>query len=394
MGASHYGIYVYAFAWASALSLLATLGLDAASLRFLPQYRGTTQWHRFAAFLRESRRLTLAGSGILAILSGGALWALGDRLTPEAATTLAVAAAALPLLALLQLFSSQLRALNHVVAGEAPPRIAVPALVAGAVLLYASATGAPTPAPVGMAALLAFSGTAALGCFVLLVRRLPPAARKAEARAARERPQWLRTAFYLLAITGFHLLLSRTDVIMVGALLDTERAGIYMPAVRVAGLVAFGLHAVNLIAAPLVADLHHRGETADLQRVAVLVARGASAFAGVAFLLLVVGGRWILGLFGEPFTQGYATLLLLGAGQLANALVGSVGFLMSMTGHERAAAGIVGVSAAGNVALNAALIPIWGIEGAAVATSLTLVAWNVAFAVYVHRRLGVRSLPF
>jgi O-antigen/teichoic acid export membrane protein len=62
-----------------------------------------------------------------------------------------------------------------------------------------------------------------------------------------------------------------------------------------------------------------------------------------------------------------------------------------MTGHERAAAAILMGSAVGNALLCAGLIPLLGLDGAAVAASVSLVAWNVGMAVFIWRRLGLRS---
>ena len=54
----------------------------------------------------------------------------------------------------------------------------------------------------------------------------------------------------------------------------------------------------------------------------------------------------------------------------------------------------MGVHAVANVALLALLVPRFGIEGAAAATSLVRVSWNLILMGVVWRRLGVRSLPF
>ena len=68
---------------------------------------------------------------------------------------------------------------------------------------------------------------------------------------------------------------------------------------------------------------------------------------------------------------------------------GSVGLLMTMTGNHRAVAWLVTASSAFNVLLNALLIPIAGIEGAAVATALTAGLSNIVMCVLVWRRLGI-----
>ena len=60
-----------------------------------------------------------------------------------------------------------------------------------------------------------------------------------------------------------------------------------------------------------------------------------------------------------------------------------------MTGHERDTATGVGIAAAVNVTLNVLLIPLWGIEGAAIATAISLMTWNILLAVWVYRRLGI-----
>ena len=98
--------------------------------------------------------------------------------------------------------------------------------------------------------------------------------------------------------------------------------------------------------------------------------------------------------FGPDFPAGNAALVILIAGHLVNALAGSVGFLMPMTGHEREAAYIIGVSVTVKLALNAAPIPPYGIEGAATATAFTTVLWNISMFVFVNQRLGINSTAF
>ena len=55
--------------------------------------------------------------------------------------------------------------------------------------------------------------------------------------------------------------------------------------------------------------------------------------------------------------------------------------MLTMTGHERQAAVVMGVAAIGQIALSVALIPRFGAEGAAVANALSLIGWNLAMAV-------------
>ena len=93
--------------------------------------------------------------------------------------------------------------------------------------------------------------------------------------------------------------------------------------------------------------------------------------------------------FGPAFESGAVCVLCLAFGQLVNALCGPVMYLLNMTGHERVAQRILWVAALLNLALNVWAIPRFGILGAAASTAATMVLWNVAAAVAVHRRLGL-----
>ena len=171
-----------------------------------------------------------------------------------------------------------------------------------------------------------------------------------------------------------------------------EAAGVYRVAVQGALLVTFGLTAANVALAPLVAGLHAAGETARLQRVVTESARIVLLWSLPVALLMIFFGRWMLStLFSDEFAPGATALAILSAAQLLNAGMGSVGLLLTMSGHERDTARGVTTAAAVNLVLNALLIPGGGIEGAAAATALSLVVWNVLLALWVHRRLGLHA---
>jgi len=98
--------------------------------------------------------------------------------------------------------------------------------------------------------------------------------------------------------------------------------------------------------------------------------------------------------FGPEYDASYGPLLILIAGQAVNSAAGSVGFLLNMTGHERDTAAGMGVAVALNLALNLALIPSWGILGAATATAFSMAVWNGLLWWRVWRKLGINSLAF
>ena len=91
----------------------------------------------------------------------------------------------------------------------------------------------------------------------------------------------------------------------------------------------------------------------------------------------------LLGIFGASFVAGETALRILLIGQVVGAGLGSVMYIMTMTGQERPAMFILGAILVANPVLNLVLIPKFGIEGAAVAKAATLIVWKMAMAMAV-----------
>jgi O-antigen/teichoic acid export membrane protein len=94
---------------------------------------------------------------------------------------------------------------------------------------------------------------------------------------------------------------------------------------------------------------------------------------------------FLLGIFGEQFKTGSAALIILAGGSLVNALTGSVGVLLQMTGRQKEYNYIVITAAGINIALNIILIPAYGIIGAAIASASSKILQNIAAAFYVYK---------
>jgi len=195
-------------------------------------------------------------------------------------------------------------------------------------------------------------------------------------------------------VASTHMVLSQTDVALLGIYSGTTQAGIYAVMVRLSDLVVFGLTAANAIAAPMISEYYHAGRHFELQRTVRLAAYASFAFALLSGIGLILFSGLIIGFFGDEFVAGRTALFILLAGQLVSALTGPVGYLMSMTGHHNRMAMIQGIAAVLNLLLNVVLIPRYGMEGAAMATAVTLILWNVWMLIFVRRCLGIRSTAF
>jgi len=393
LGLEAWGEYAFMLSWLLVLSLVSTLGLDSASLRFVASYRQIGDLPRLKGFLRGSQA-TAASSAVLAGFTGAAvLWLLRDRVTNSLALTGWIACLALPVFVLLNLQGAVLRGFKRIVPSLLSVEILRPAALGALVIGVYCFTGGRLTAPAAMATTLAAIGVAL--AFAAAVLRRSSRVDLAGVSSRIEIGAWLAVSLPLLLLGGFQMLLSQTDILLVGLLLDTDRAGVYAAASRLSLLVALGLFAVNTIAAPMIAELWAAEERRRLQRLLTISARALLIVTLPLALGLVLAGGFALRLFGEGFDQARGALQILIAGQLISAASGVVGSVMTMTGLERQAARIMGVIVVLNLLLNGVLIPQFGIAGAALATACSTAVWNLAMLITVwrRRRLNPSILP-
>lgn len=387
MGSHHYGAYVYVVGWLNILLLFGKLGLDTAVVRYVASYAALGEWALLSGILRRSAVLSAAASAVIGCAAAGVVFALNETLSMELIWTFWIGLASLPIVALTHLRQAALRALRRVVLAQVPEFVLRPALLAGLVVVAGYALGSPVSSETAMVLHLVAAGTAFGAGSILLLRALPEKLKRA--RPSYRDKEWLAAALPLFMISGMQLIHVHTDIVMVGALIGTREAGIYAAASRTGQLVLLGLMAVNVVIAPMISGLYAAGRIDELRRA---IARGAMAILAVTPLLavgLLLFGEQVLSLFGAEFREGYTALTIIVAGQVVNALAGSVALLMTMTRYEREAAAILALSVAVNVSLNVVLIPAFGLAGAATATAVTTTLWNALMILFVRRRLNI-----
>lgn len=393
LGAESFGVYVYALNCANIAVLLGTLGFGTASVRFVAEYISQRRWNVLREYLHYSRRVTAFLSTGIAALFGwwAAFWWVGE---PEPLWTFLVAAMAIPVLAQINVADAELRGLKQVVRAQIPSSVVIPAgLIAGVALAYAALGVQPTGVfAMGVHVAMAIAG---LGLVHWFRRQAMPALPDESDGSVLKgrRAQWWITARDMVLISGFNIILLRADTIMVGSIIDPEAAGIYSVASKIAFLLIFGLVAVNSILSPVVSDLYAKGQHRALQNSVRRGAQAAFAFAVFTTLGIFLFQDEILRMFGAEFVAGRWAMWALLGGQLANAFVGPALVLLNMTGHQRVSAWILGASAALNVGLNAILIPIFGLEGAGIATMTTIVVWNGLAVVASRKATDILPIP-
>lgn len=392
LGAAQYGTYTVALGWMNIVLLLTKVELDIATTRFVGAYAATADWGRLHGLLRiVPQRVFLRTAAVAALAVLVLLGMRGSRFGYAVPAGLATTVL-LVLTAQLQLRGAALQGFKRVLPAQIPNVVVRPLLFLGIV----SATVAAGFA-LGPARAIVYNGAATLVA-ILLAARLLRRAVPAEARDVEpisEWREWLRAGYGLFFISAAQLTVTdATGVVLVSLLLGRTSSALYSIANQLAVLVAFASTAVMFIAAPLIAEFYAKRQLDTLRR----FARATTTVCLAVSLLLLLGvatfGRPVLGFFGADFTHAYPTLLTLAGSQFVTGSVGALaGWLMTMTGHEREAAWMIGAAGLLQIGLAIPLTAAFGTVGTATATLVAVVARSIMLSLFLRRRLGLLVLP-
>lgn len=200
---------------------------------------------------------------------------------------------------------------------------------------------------------------------------------------------WYRSVLVFMMIGGIDILLQSVDILMLGAILSSDEVAIYRIGAVAAALLSMPLSAASTYATPQIAAALTIDDTIEMQRRCIFIAKISF---GVTFTLLIVAvllGRFVIEIaYGADYSGAYIVLIVLGFGSAANVMMGLNRAVLTMKGHEAAVFRVMGCSALINVVLNALAITHFGAVGAAVATSITVILWNVWLHFESYRALG------
>ena len=209
----------------------------------------------------------------------------------------------------------------------------------------------------------------------------------------RDEPKtWLRFALPLSFTSLIYSLLSYTDILFLAVFATAAQIGLYAAADRVSYFVLMPLISLNMIFTPLIAEYYACGEHEQLTSLSKLVTKWSFSLSLPIFLCFCIFNEVILSIFSREYTAAGIVLIILSLANLISASVGSVGYLLLMTGHARVILANTIVTITADIGLSFLLIPRFNVIGAAVASGLAVVIPNIAGIVEVYCILKILTL--
>jgi O-antigen/teichoic acid export membrane protein len=201
----------------------------------------------------------------------------------------------------------------------------------------------------------------------------------------------------LMFAQSVQFIMAWTDKLMIGNMMTSQDVGIYHIAFKLSMFATIGLMAINSIAAPKFAELYAKQDFEGLKKVVNQSTKFIFWSTIPLVVIFFIFPEFLLGIFGDKFKIGVTAFIFLSCGRLISSFSGSVGNLLQMTGKQVMFMNILFAGACINVALNYLLIPsdnlfaefgVSGINGAALASMISLSTWNLAMVYFVKREFG------
>jgi O-antigen/teichoic acid export membrane protein len=385
LGPEALGLYVLGITVIAFIGVFNSAGLPSAAAKFVSAYSAQGEYSKLSGFLRDGLTLLL----VLNVVLGTALLIVGPWLVihlyhaPRLSRYL-WAFSAIMTLGVLNLFLGQVMAAYRDVARRTviTQFIGTPANIVIAIALISLGFGLTgyLVAQVASAALVFML----LGALVW--RMTPKSVAPVRASFCLER-QVLSFSAVACGIAGLQFALAQTDMIVLGHYASVRQVGVYAVAMTLVGFVSIALDSVNQIFSPIIAELHASENHALLQQLYSTLTKWIVVLTFPLALTLMLFSHGLMSIFGAGFQPGAVVLVLGTCGQIFNCAVGSVGYLLIMSGNQTEFIRIQVVNAALLIGLNFVLVPRLGITGAAIAMTTTTITTNLWALASVRRLL-------
>ncbi len=391
LGQADYGIYIYAVTIASMATIPASLGFDRFLVREVSIYLAQQEWSRLTGLIYLSNRLVLVASMGLAGLLLAIVWR-SEIIAQSLRVPISVGLLYIPIGALRSLRLAVIKGLDQVAWSLIPEWVIAPIMLIGIV----GAIHWVSPVSISVTSVMTIHlmvMMATLGIGTITLKYILPQTRQ-QIKPQYNRRVWIVGALPMMILGGLQTVQARIDILMLGLLGSTGNVAIYSAVLQGTQFTSVILLSANIVISARIASLYVKNSSDQLQQLVTCSARVVTGLSCLTVLILVGFGPAYLKIFGDNYVQGWGALAILSLGQLVNAATGSVGVLLNMTGHERHMVVSTGLSAILNVVLNIILIPIWGLNGAALSTTISLIFVNVAKSIWVARMLRINATCF
>lgn len=385
IGDFEYGIFVLVWTAAIIAGNLSCFGFHTTIIRFVPEYFASERYSDLRGLLLTGRVFAICSASLIALLGTAGVYFFSRSIESYYIAPFYLGMLILPMIALGDTLDGTARANSWPIRALSPTYIIRPVLILG-VMISALMLGFEADAKTAI--ISAIVATYATTIFQLFSVTSGVDKKLAAGPKSVRFGEWFSVSLPIFLVEGFLFLLTNADVLVVGHFMDPRHVAVYFASVKILALVHFVYFAVKAGVAQRYSQLIHAGDNSALAR---FVRDSVSwTFWPALFMscVVLIIGKPLLSLFGTNFVEGYPLLFVLVAGVMARSAIGPAESLLNMSGNQNLCALLYAVTLCFSLVLAFALIPHYGLWGAASAFSSGMVFEAILLGHAVRRRLG------
>lgn len=395
VGASEAGLFFLGFTLVTIVATVGRVGLDQAVVKFVATEYACGAFGKVHSVYRKALSWAVFATAIVALtLWLNAAWVTDSIFSIEGfEPVLNVMVIAAPFIAVYIIHAQALQGLKRISKSMLVSSVCLPAGILAAILVFPVTTAYDLSKYFVIASMI----TVVIGRFFwkqsVSNASLTPSSVSHDA-AFISSSLLRKSCMPLWTVAIVHQVIQWSSQLMLGVWEDAQSIAFFATAQRTAMLTSFILFAVNSIAAPKFAVMYNSGDHDGLKRLALLSVKMMMLVAVPTTLFILIFPEWLMSMFGDEFVEASTALMILASGQFVNIATGSVGYLLSMTGNEVKVRDNMLISGALTIILGVALIPAFGVIGAAIAYACGVSSQNLLCVYQVNKQLGFNTLLF
>ncbi len=199
------------------------------------------------------------------------------------------------------------------------------------------------------------------------------------------------TALIIIAGSVANLILE-IDKFMLGYYVDIEKVAYYGVAIYIASVIGVPLRSLHQIISPLTAKLLNENNKIELLSLYQKSSLNLFIISGFIFLIIILNINELYLLIPAKFSGGLLIVILIGIAKVIDNLLGSNNAILFNSDYYRMVLLLGVFLVIATVGLNMIFIPIFGINGSALATFIAILVYNFAKLLFV--KYAFNMMPF
>lgn len=185
------------------------------------------------------------------------------------------------------------------------------------------------------------------------------------------------------------LILIEIDKFMINQFISIDNVAYYGVAVYIATVISVPNRAMNQITYPMTAEYLNQGNHFELESLYKKTSLTSLIASGLLFILIIVNIEDLYLLLPEAYRDGFTIVFIIGMVKVFDSFLGNINAVLYYSKYYKTVL-LFGICLAlATILLNLWLIPLLGIEGAALASFIAIFVFNSIKMIFVKLKFGI-----